>query len=147
MGLHDRTASGFYSVPIIMATRIVGVDASKHRAFADPDVVFCLQTPNHRLYSWYCEHPANTDYIVVDLINKDIDHGVTKIASSATRLQERIRKRACYISSEYKRKNWRKRSDYLTKCTHFDVKYNEVVNISLLEEKMNSLNAIVEDYR
>ena len=128
-----------------MVTRIVGVDASKYRAVADPDVVFCLQTPNHRLYSWYCEQPANTDYI--DLINKDIDHGIIKIASTATRLQERIRQRACYISSEYKRKNWRKRSDYLTKYTHFDVKYNEVVNVSLLEEKIDSLNAIVEDYR
>ena len=33
-----------------MVTRIVGVHAFKCRAVTDPDVVFCLQTPNHRLH-------------------------------------------------------------------------------------------------
>lgn len=130
----------------VMAIRIVGVDSSKYRRAADPDVVVCLQILNHQLYLWYNEQPASaTDFI--DLINKAIDHGIIKIASSATRVQERIRTRACRISKEYKQKNRRKKSEYLTKYTYFDIKYNEIVNVSLLEEEIESLHGIVEDYR
>ena len=104
-----------------MVTKIVGIDSCKHTCrAAKKDIVLCLQIPNHLLHSWYCDHDVDADYI--DLANKSIDHGAIKITSSATRLHAKVR----YIGGEYKRK---KRSDYLMKYSHFDVRSNEI-NVS-----------------
>lgn len=125
-----------------MSIKIAGPDTSTNRAFKCADVVVCLQIPNHILFSWHSNATANTDYI--DLVNKSIEHGAIKICSSATRFHKRICDKASYISREHKRKNWRKRNEYLLKYTYFDVKSNEIVNVEKLETRMNNS---VENYR
>ena len=128
-----------------MSIKIVGVKASTNRATTSTGVTFCLHIPNHILHSWYCTATTSTDYI--DLVNKSIEHGAVKISSTATRLHERICAKASYISHEYKKKNWRKRSEYLLKCTYLDVKDDEVVNVNKLETRLQQLNNSVDSYR
>ena len=128
-----------------LSTKIVGVDSSKYRPNTDPDVVFCLHISNHNLYSWHCNVTAATDYI--ELVNKSIEHGTMKISPTAVRLHERIRCKAYHISSEYRRKNWRKKNEYLMKYTHLDIKRHEVVKVDELESKIEMLNQDIEDYR
>ena len=108
----------------------------------DTGVALCLQTPNHQLYSWYCDEAVDNDYI--DLMNESIECRSVKIAPSAIRLQEHIRRKASHIGSEYKRKNWR---EYLMKYTTFDARHDEIVDVEQLENEIATLNGIVEEYR
>ena len=106
-----------------------------------------MHIPNHILHSWYCTATTSTDIDYIDLVNKSIEYGAVKISSTASRLHECIRAKANYIYHQYKKKNWRKQSEYLLKCTYFDVKRDEVVNVKKLETRLQQLNNSVESYR